>query len=135
MAEYMWESGTRIIDAQAEYLQIYHCSYKGAVDKGIKEVDPTLTSIVLTDEQRNVIKNILKEKVLIPYPKLWYRYDAVITYGNVVEFQLDLENGIIYWNGGYVGYSRSRINPQEVRGYVKLFENETNALKDILNVQ
>lgn len=135
VAEYMRESGTRITDAQAEYLQIYPCLYKGIVDKETEEVDSALTPIELTAEQRKAVQDILEDKYLSPYPKLWYRYDAVIAYGNVVEFQLDLENGIIYWNGGYVGYSRSCINPQEVIGYVKIFEEENHILKDILSVQ
>ena len=135
VAEYMWESRIRITDAQAEYLQIYLDSHIGVVDKETEEVDSALTPIELTVEQRKTIQDILEDKCLSPYPKLWYRYDAVIAYGNVVEFELDLENGIIYWNGGYVGYSRSRINPQEVRGYVELSEVENSTLKDILNVK
>ena len=119
---------------QAEQMKVYNISFFGSVEnKGNYPTDDDKT-IDLTAEERASIQEILEDRKLEKYLRLWYRYDAMLVCDDDVTYKIDFKNQLVFMDGVYAGRTPMTMfsMPKMLRGCIKLTDEETQVLKDIL---
>ena len=119
-----------IDDSQEENMDVYACRHFGSVDKEITNIDINNDPVALSSYQRNTIRSCISTKSVQPYNKLWYRYDAIIMYGNDLKYMIDMKNGIIFAVGEKV--LESADGTMKPRYCIRLSEIELDSLKKAL---
>lgn len=119
---------------KAEYMEVYNISFFGSVESEGNYPTDDNKPIDLTKEERTAIQEILENRELEKYLKLWYRYDALLACGDGVTYKVDLKNQLVFMDGVYAGRTPMTMfkMPKMLRGCLRLTDEETQVLKDIL---
>ena len=123
--------GIGLTEAQVEYFQLCPSHYFGSSLEEGKAPNPDEVAVELTSEQRETIRDIFKDKRVYMYGKLWYRYDAVIMFGDGIVYKLDFKNKRIFCECEFVDQRNPEL-PDPLWGYAELTDEETQILRDML---
>ena len=117
-------------DWQEEKLEVYSCSHFGSAEENTKKLKVEGEPIELSSHQRNAIRSSVSGKQVDVWRRLWYRYDAVVMYGNELKFMIDLENGVVFTVGeDYLDMGQEIVRPRKC---VTLSDAELQTLKEAL---
>ena len=116
---------------QMEYFQLCPSHYFGLSSSEGEAPNPDEVAVELTSEQRETIRDIFHNKSEYMYGKLWYRYDAVIMFGDRIVYKLDFKNKYIFYEWQFIG-ERSPELPDPLWGYAELTDEENQILQDML---
>lgn len=110
-------------------MEAYHISFFGSVEDEGKYPTKDNEAINLTEGQMTAIREILEDRHFEPYLKLWYRYDAMLGDGDKVTYKLDFQNQLVFADEMYMTILKTQ---KVVRGCIRLTDEETQVLKDII---
>ncbi len=123
--------GIGFTEAEMKYFQLCPSHYFGSSLKEGEAPNPEEEAVELTSEQRETIRDIFNNKSEYMYGKLWYRYDAVIMFGDRIVYKLDFKNKYIFYEWEFLDQRTPEL-PDPLWGYAELTDEENQILQDML---
>ena len=125
------DRGVNLREAEVSYFQLCPSHYFGSSLKEGEAPNPEEEAVELTSEQRETIRDIFRNKSEYMYGKLWYRYDAVIMFGDRIVYKLDFKNKYIFYEWEFLDQRNPEL-PDPLWGYAELTDEENQILQDML---